>query len=76
MTIGKRTQFAGGVYDKRPCNGEDFVKGKTYGFYLDKATNVTIRNSSVREGATPVDHFGGTIYSSENVDSLVTSNLK
>ncbi len=76
MTIGKRTQFAGGVYDKRPCNGEEFVKGKTYGFYLDKATNVTIRNSSVREGATPVDHFGGTIYSSENVDSLVTSNLK
>jgi len=75
LMISKRTNFEGGIYDKRPCNGAEFVKGKTYGFYLDNASNVTIRNSSVHWGDTRPAYFADTMFS-QNVDGLVTFNLK
>ena len=75
MFIYKRTNFQGGIYDKRPCKGDEFVKGKTYGFYIDGATNVNIRNSSVRWGDTKLDYYAGTIYT-DNVDKLTTFDLK
>ena len=75
LMISKRTNFEGGIYDKRPCNGAEFVKGKTYGFYLENASNVTIRNSSVRWGDTRPAYFADTMFS-QNVDGLVTFNLK
>jgi len=75
LMICKRTNFEGGIYDKRPCNGAEFVKGKTYGFYLENASNVTIRNSSVRWGDTRPAYFADTMFS-QNVDGLVTFNLK
>jgi len=75
LTICKKTKFVGGIYDKRPCNGDSFVKGKTYGFYMDNASNVTIRNSSVHWGDTRPAYFADTMFS-QNIDGLVTFNLK
>lgn len=75
LQISKKTSEPGGVYDCRPCRGPEFVKGKTYGFYIDKATDVAIRNSSVRWGGTKMDYFAGTIYKDGAV-GLETSNLK
>lgn len=48
--IDKTTAYEGGVYDRRPSEAEGMVKGRTSGFYLDKAHAVTIRNCSVQWG--------------------------
>jgi polygalacturonase len=75
LMICKRTNYEGGIYDKRPSKGDDFVKGKTYGFYLDNASNVNIRNSTVRWGDTRPSYFADTMFS-QNIDGLQTFNLK
>ena len=58
LNLVKRTSYEGGVYDKRPCKGEGFVKGKTYGFYFDTATNIVMRNCDVQI-APGFTNFGG-----------------
>ncbi|QEC55552.1 glycoside hydrolase family 28 protein [Flavisolibacter ginsenosidimutans] len=55
--INKTTQHPGGVYDRRPSEAEGMVKGRTSGFYLDKANNIIIRNSSVQWGLNPPMYF-------------------
>ena len=34
LMICKRTNYEGGIYDKRPSKGDDFVKGKHTDFIL------------------------------------------
>lgn len=75
LAIFKRTDFEGGIYDKRPCNGDEFVKGKTYGFYVDNALNVTIRNSSVRWGDTRPSYFADALFK-QNVEGFKVFNLQ
>ncbi len=48
LTFCKRTDYEGGVYDKRPCRGEGFVHDKTYAFYLDTASDIRISDCRVR----------------------------
>ena len=50
ITIKRITGLPGGIYDRRPSAAAGFVKGNTSGFYLSRATNITIRKSSVRWG--------------------------
>ncbi|MBQ8674501.1 MAG: right-handed parallel beta-helix repeat-containing protein [Bacteroides sp.] len=42
VRLEQTTDYPGGIYDKRPCLGEGFVYGPTYGFYIDTATDVTL----------------------------------
>ena len=44
LYLMKRTDYEGGVYDKRPCEGESFISGKTYGFYIDTANDISLDN--------------------------------
>ena len=59
LLLGKRTQYTGGVYDKRPCKGEGFVHDGTYAFYIDCASDIRIDRctsvwgQSLPDGATP-----------------------
>lgn len=55
--IDKTTSIPGGVYDRRPANVDGFVKGKTSGFYFDKVTGITIRNSSLHWGKVKPAYF-------------------
>jgi len=71
--IHKTTNIAGGVYDRRPANVEGFIKGKTSGFYLDKATGVTIRNSSVKWGANRANYFAHALESYSVSDLKITA---
>ena len=48
----KRTDYPGGVYDKRPCVGEGFVNDKVYGFYIDTASDIYINNPRLKWGDT------------------------
>lgn len=75
LLISKRTNMPGAIYDRRPCRGPEFIKGKTYGFYIDQATDITIRNSSVRWGDTRMSYFAGTIFTND-VTGLDSQNLK
>jgi len=54
----------GGIYDRRPCEVDGFVQGRTSGFYIDGAGSVSIRNSSVLWGVNRPDYFAHAIESS------------
>ncbi|WP_276501689.1 glycoside hydrolase family 28 protein [Terrimonas pollutisoli] len=61
--INKTTAIAGGVYDRRPADVEGFVKGKTSGFYFDKANSITVRNCSVQWGNNRPAYFAHALES-------------
>lgn len=61
LNLHKRTNFEGGTYDKRPCEGEDFLKGNTYGFYLHTASNIKLSSCNVEWGDTRPDHAADNI---------------
>lgn len=61
VLLQRRTDYEGGVYDKRPCLGEGFVRDDTYAFYIDTATDVTLTGCNVRWGLPQVVHKGGDV---------------
>lgn len=69
VMINKTTTLPGGVYDRRPCEVDGFVKGRTSGFYIDGAGLVSIRNSSVQWGTNRPDYFAHAIESS-NIQTI------
>lgn len=62
LHIERRTDYPGGIYDKRPCVGEGFVHSKTYGFYIDTATDVRIEDSHVTWGNPRPLQVGGEVF--------------
>jgi polygalacturonase len=74
VLIDKTTAIAGGVYDRRPCAVEGFVKGITSGFYFDAAKSITVKNCSVQWGNNKPNYFANVI-ESKNVDSLQLFNV-
>jgi len=74
VSINKTTELPGGVYDRRPSNVEGLLKAKTSAFYLDKASQVTIRNCSVSWGKNRPAYFAHILESNGVVD-LKTINL-
>ncbi|NDV57722.1 glycoside hydrolase family 28 protein [Bacteroides sp. 519] len=61
INLTKRTSYPGGIYDKRPCNGEGFIHDKTYAFYLDTASDITINDCNVRWSNPKPKQIGGDI---------------
>lgn len=47
LRLVDRGQYAGGVYDKRPCKGEGFVHDKAFGIYIEQAKDVFVDNLKV-----------------------------
>jgi hypothetical protein len=74
VLINKTTDIPGGIYDRRPANVEGFVKGKTSGFYFDKATGITVRNSSLAWGSSRPAYFAHAL-ESHGVIRLKVLNL-
>jgi polygalacturonase len=74
LFINKTTAIPGGVYDRRPCAVDGFVKGSTSGFYFDKATGITVRNSSVKWGSNKPAYFAHAL-ESYSTGKLKISNL-
>jgi len=50
INIGKTTSIVGGRYDRRPCAVEPFVTGNTSAFYIEGASDVTIKDCSISWG--------------------------
>ncbi len=59
FTLGRVTDYPGGQYDLRPRQGEGFIDDATYAVYVENATNIDLRDCTVRQGAVPVNNFGG-----------------
>lgn len=59
LDLRKTTSWPGGVYDKRPCDGEGFVNAPVYGFYVDGASDITFTGCSVRAVDMGQEPFGG-----------------
>jgi polygalacturonase len=74
VSIDKTTTIAGGVYDRRPCKVNGFVKGTTAGFYFDAATSITLRNCNVQWGKNIPAYFSNVV-NSKNVDALTLFNI-
>ena len=52
------TGYRGGIYDKRPCKGEGFIKDNVYGVYVDEASAVYFHNLDVVWGKPSVPNAG------------------
>ncbi len=50
ITLARTTDYPGGLYDKRPCEGDEFIYDDTYGIYIDTASNIRIENSHILWG--------------------------
>lgn len=74
ITVNKTTALAGGVYDRRPCEGEGLVKGNTSAFYFDKANGIKLRNCSVKWGDNKPSYFAHVLESFQ-VSNLETVNV-
>ncbi|MCH6258060.1 glycosyl hydrolase family 28 protein [Puniceicoccaceae bacterium K14] len=75
LEINKTTNFEGGIYDCRPCEGEGLIRGKTIGFYLNKVSDVFINYSRVTWGGNRPDYFGNAIESID-VSGLTVANFE
>ena len=51
LHLNKTTQYRGGLYDCRPCEGPDMVLDNTFGFYLMNVAKVSIKDCSLTWGA-------------------------
>lgn len=60
INLVDRGQYPGGVYDKRPCKGEGFVEGKTFGLYIENTTDVKVNNFVVTNQRSD---YGGEVRS-------------
>lgn len=53
------TPYEKGVYDRRPCEGEGWLRGKTFGIYNENALDVRVRDLDVRLISFPKEKWGG-----------------
>ena len=53
------TPYQKGVYDRRPCDGEGWLRGKTYGIYNENALDVHVDDLNVRLISFPKEIYGG-----------------
>ncbi|MBI1343097.1 MAG: glycoside hydrolase family 28 protein [Terrimonas sp.] len=75
LIIDKTTSLPGGIYDRRPCNVEGFVRGSTAGFYFDTGKDISVRNCSVQWGQHREEYFTYALQSA-GVSDLEIFNLK
>ena len=59
LRLARTTSWPGGVYDKRPCDGEGFVHAPVYGFYIDGASDITFADCRVNARSLEPSQFGG-----------------
>lgn len=75
LDINKTTQYEGGLYDCRPCEGEGMIEGSTYGFFFSTARNVFVSNCFVNWGDNKPEYYREAL-KSEAVDRLTIENFE
>ena len=69
LTMRKQTSYEGGVYDKRPCRGEGFVRDKVHGIYVDTASDILVNGLYIDWGTGFPQR--GLSYVARNCDSMM-----
>ena len=69
LEINKKTQYKGGIYDLRPSDTVGILESGSSGFYFDTASNIQLRNCSVKWGNNRPDYFKHAI-SARNINQL------
>ncbi len=75
LEIDKTTEYPGGFYDRRPCDAEGIVAGKTAGFHLNAADDIVLRNCKVVWGEHRPAYYGHAV-EAHDVTDLAVENLK
>ncbi|MFK7981880.1 MAG: glycoside hydrolase family 28 protein [Saprospiraceae bacterium] len=57
LTINKTTNYKGGLYDCRPCEGADMIMDDTAGFYLYQAANISIKDCRLNWGDNRMNYY-------------------
>lgn len=70
LDLQKKTAYEGGIYDKRPCQGEGFLRGNTYGFYFHTASDIQMKSCEVAWDTPLPDH------AADNVKAVNASRVK
>lgn len=74
LTIAKTSRWPGGRVDRRPCTTDGIRPHPTSGFMIEKASDVTLRNCSVRwEGHAP-EYFAHAL-ETDDVQNLTIDQL-
>lgn len=74
LTLAKSSRWPGGRLDRRPCTTDGIRPHPTSGFMIQKASDVTLRNCSVRwEGHAP-EYFAHAL-ETEDVQNLTLDNV-
>ena len=55
--LNKTTAYKGGLYDCRPCEGQEMIVDNTAGFYLMNATNIQIKDCNLTYGANKMAYY-------------------
>ena len=58
LKISRKTNYAGGLYDRRPCDAQGIVNEKTSGFFIQEADDIRIRDCRVVWGDNQSHDFG------------------
>ena len=74
LTINKKTQFEGGVYDLRPSDTVGLLCTNIAGFYFDNAKNITLQDCAVNWDENKPSYFGHALFASE-IEKLTIDNL-
>ena len=75
IEISKVTDYPGGMYDCRPCEGDDFIHAETSGFYLINASKIFIHNCSISWKGDKPAYYGSAIHA-ENIKQLKVENFE
>lgn len=53
LKLVKSTQWPGGVYDRRPCDGPGFISSPTYGIFTENIEDLNVRSFTVTAPGFP-----------------------
>ncbi len=73
--LDKTTAIPGGVFDRRPCEGEGMIKGHTSAFFFDTAGAVAVTNCTVTWGDNRPAYFAHAL-ESIGVSPLTVTGLQ
>lgn len=59
LTVSPDKVYPSGVYDRRPCDGEGFVKGPVYGIYAERVDGICVDRFRFRADGFGAGQLGG-----------------
>lgn len=64
VEVDRWSRWDGGFYDRRPCDIEGIVRGRTAGIYCANAGRIAVRDCSVAWGGNVQEYFGSALEAS------------